>query len=93
MPDEKPPGWDMPFEELPATWMDEAMYLCSGVMVMAATIPLGENTFPGLIFRFVSAEDGEFIPPVALILDRARLKEIPSLVEQAVNKAIKEINK
>lgn len=81
-----PNSMDLPFEDMPGGMpmldMNEAL-LSGGVVVLAASLPDADGVpLPAIVFRFATPT-GEFHPPVLLLLDDKRLKELPKLVKQA----------
>lgn len=82
-------GMDMPYEaNLEPADIHENMVMAGGVVVAAATVPVGGHTYPALLFRF-ALPDGEFLPAVTLVCMPAQLEALIPLVQNAVASAVK----
>jgi hypothetical protein len=82
-------GMDLPYEANPETaHITEALVVAGGVVVAAATVPVGEHTYPALLFRF-ALPDGQFLPAVTLVCMPAQLEALIPLVQEAVADAVK----
>lgn len=80
---------DLPYEGQDPTWLDlDAAMLSGGVVVMGAVVPVPDvGPKPGIVFRF-ARPDGEFWPPVVLIVDPRQAQKLTPLVRAAVETAI-----
>ena len=79
----------LPFEEgPPGDRMDLTGYVCGGLVVMAAVLPVEDELKPALVFRFADAL-GQFHTPFVLVLDEDQARNLVPLVTQAVDAAIR----
>jgi hypothetical protein len=81
---------DVPFEEGPRgqTLDLSDAHLSGGLVVLAASVPIGDERKPALVFRFTTPH-GEFYPPMLLVLDETQARKTPDLITNAVHAAIK----
>lgn len=89
-----PGGWDLPFQEhdtpQPITLSGTNTIVAGGLVAMGALTETPLGRFPILILRFdVPGTDPAHMPSVALLMDIEHLRQVPALVEQAVNAAIR----
>lgn len=81
---------DQPFHHIPPTNVDPSrMLFCGGVTLAAAAIDVGglNPRKAAVIFEF-SRYDGTPCQPVVFIADDEQLRNLPHLVDQAVEAAI-----
>lgn len=78
---------DLPYERHEAT-IEDAFLISGGVVVMAATVPVGDEKHPALVFRFAAADGSGFYSPVLLGLSREQMETLADLVVKATKDAI-----
>jgi hypothetical protein len=84
-------GLNLPFEENSEVFDTiEEMIVVGGMVVVAAMIPVGQEWFPALMFRFV-LPDGIFLPPVTLVAADSEIEALIPLVEEAAKSAVKKV--
>lgn len=83
--------WNLPFEEQdphPLTLAGDSTVVAGGLVAMGALTKTPLGLFPLLIMRF-DVPGTVDMPSVALLMDVEQLRQVPGLVEQAVNSAIR----
>lgn len=80
---------DLPFEESPRGELhDEHVHYASGVVVMAAVVPVPEvGPKPAVVFRFANPDGTGFYPPIVLVADDEQLAKLRPLIVEAVQTA------
>lgn len=80
---------DIPWEDQEPVDLQDDFLVCSGVVVMAATLPLPDETLqPCVVFRFALADGSGFAPPVLLALEPEGLLRLAGQVGQATRRAV-----
>lgn len=85
-------GLDLPFEGQDRTDLTDGFVMSGGVVVMAGVLPVDGRQEPALIFRF-ARPDGEFLPPILLVVTDEQMAGLIPLVTKAVKAAITEARK
>jgi len=80
-------GLDLPFDGQDPTELTDGFLLSGGVVVMAALVPVDGKDEPALVFRF-ARPDGEFYPPVLLVVSDEQMSGLIPLVTKAVRAAV-----
>lgn len=62
-------------------------FVASGVMVMAAAVPVGDIKMPCLVLHF-ARPDGGMYPPMALITDAHQMTKLKTMTTDAVDAAV-----
>lgn len=81
---------DLPFEDVPGGPLQVPIgnaQICGGIVVKAVKVPVGRDTFPGLIFQFYKV-DGIPATPVLLVADPDQMRKLVPLVSAAVDSSI-----
>jgi hypothetical protein len=79
---------DLPFEPTePTPLLDADVRYSGGVVVMASYVETPVGRSASLVFRFTDPQ-GQFYPPVVLVLDDRRMADLAGLVAQAADQAL-----
>ena len=78
---------DLPFEEFPEREQEIQMVRAGSISVKAGAQKTAIGTFPVLIFEF-SGPDG-VLPPIGLLLDDRRMRDVRQLIGQSIDAALK----
>jgi hypothetical protein len=80
---------DLPFEKQPLTAVDlDHAHMSGGLVVIAAMIPVPDmGPKPALVYRFATPE-GEFYPPMVLVVDEDQMTKLAQLTASATAAAI-----
>ena len=84
------PHWlDVPFEDDPQPGHTVVpRQVAAGVVVMATVADTALGPWPALLFRFADGH-GQFLPDVLLLLDDEKAAQLPTLVTQATESAVR----
>lgn len=81
---------DMPYEPTGGSvpWIGDDLNVTGGVVVLASTVPVGDETWPALIFRFPLPDGSRnFYPPIIMVCSDDHMAKLRPILIAAMHDA------